>query len=67
MSYKRQERLTLRKHLGLSPVFSGVYVANLFSFLCCVFSFVFLHSMSCVLDVASVSGLSILDLPFGFL
>ena len=35
--------LTLREHLGSSPVFSGICVANLFSFLCCVvFLFFFL-------------------------
>jgi hypothetical protein len=60
---KRQEHLTLREHLGSAHVFGWVHAALHFSFLCCVcFRFV-----SCVLDVAMVSGLSILDFPFGFL
>ena len=33
----------------------------------CVFCFVCLRPVSCVPNVASVSGLSILDFPFGFL
>ena len=36
MSYKRQELLALRWCLGSHPVFGGVRVAHLFSFLCCV-------------------------------
>ena len=40
-------------------VFGGIRVAHRFSFLCCVF--LFCLSSSCV------SGLSILDCPFGFL
>jgi hypothetical protein len=51
--------------------FGGVRVAHLFklSVLCvCCFVFVLcLCLVSCVPDVASVSGLSILDFPFGFL
>ena len=43
--------------------FGEVRVAHLLSFLCCVC----LRSVSCVPNVASVSGLSILDCPFGFL
>jgi hypothetical protein len=34
--------------------------------LCCVFYFVCLHPVSCVPNVASFSGFSILDCPFGF-
>ena len=63
VSYKMQE---LHKHLGSPPVLSGVHVADLFSFLCCVFCFVCLHPVSCVPNVASFSGLSILDCLIGF-
>jgi hypothetical protein len=61
------------------PVLCGVHIAHLFSFLCCVFVlFVFilclvypmlpvsrdcLHPVSCVPNVASFSGLSILNYP----
>ena len=41
-------------------------VADLFSFLYC-FCFVCLDYMSCVPNVANVSGLSILNCPVGFL
>ena len=42
--------------------FDGVRVAHLFSFLCCVFSFVcLLRLVSCVLNVASFSELSIFE------
>ena len=34
--------------------------------LCCVFCFACLHLVSCVHNVASFSGLFILDCPFGF-
>ena len=64
VSYKMQELLTLREHLSSPSVFGGVRVTHLFTFLCCV---LFCLSSSCVPNVASVSGLSILDLPFGFL
>jgi hypothetical protein len=43
------------------PVFVGVRVAHHVSFRCCIFAFVFLRPVSCVLNVASVTGLSILD------
>jgi len=42
-------------------VLDGVRVAHLFSFLRCVFYFVCLRPVSCVPNVASFSGLSILD------
>jgi hypothetical protein len=58
VSYKRQELLTVHMHMVSSPVSGGVSVGHLFSFLCCV------RSVSCVLNVVSVSGLSILDLVF---
>ena len=47
--------------------FGGARVAHLFSFLCCVFVFVCLRPVSCVPNVTSVSGFSILDWLFGFL
>ena len=52
-------------HLGLPPVFGGVRVAHLFSFLCC-FIFVCLRPVSCVPNVASVSGFSFRNCPFVF-
>ena len=64
MSYKRHELLAIRRRLGLPPVFGGVRFAHLFSFLCCVI-LVWLRPMPCVPNVASVTGLSILDCPFG--
>ena len=51
-TYKRQELLTLRKHLRSPPIFWwGSWCSSL---LC-------LHLVSCVPNVASISGLSILD------
>ena len=66
MSHKRQEVLILPEHLGSSPVFGGIHVVHSFSFLCCVFSSVCLRPVSFVPNVASVSGLSIPDLPVRF-
>ena len=42
------------------------FVAHLFNFLCCVFMFACLRLVSCFPSVTDVSGLSILDCPFGF-
>ena len=51
--------------LGSSPAFDGVRVARRFSVLCGIcFS---LRPASCVPNVASFSGLSILDCSFDFL
>ena len=57
-----------------APVFTAVFcgdcVADLFSFLCCVvilLCFGCLRPVFCVLNVASVSRLFIIDFPFGFL
>jgi hypothetical protein len=67
--------LTLHEHMSsypsrapeFTPIISGICTAHLFSFLCCVFNFVCLRPVSCVPNIASFSGLSILDFPFGFL
>ena len=67
VSCKRQELHTLREHLGSLTVFGGVRVPRLFSFLFCVFGFVCLRPVSYAPNVASISGLSILDFLFGFL
>ena len=64
MSYKQQEVLTLCEHMGSPPVFGEGCIAHLFSFLCCVICFACLRPVSCVTNVASVSGLSIADFPF---
>jgi hypothetical protein len=77
MSCKKHELLTLREHLDSHPVFGGVCVAQPFTFRCYVvflfvcfvfvlflFCIVCSHPASCVLNVAFVSGLSILDCPF---
>jgi hypothetical protein len=67
VSYKKKELFTSRKSLDLPPGFGGVHVAHLFSLLCCALCFVCVHPVSCVLNIACVSGLSILDCPIGFL
>ena len=65
MSCGRQELLALRGRLGLRPVLGGVRIAHRFSFLCCgIFR---LRPVSFVRNVASFSGLSILECLFGFL
>ena len=67
LSYKMHELLTVCEHLGAPPDFGGIRVAPLFRFLCCMFYFVCLRPVSCITNVASVSGLPILDCPFEFL
>ena len=62
VSYKK-ELLTLHEHLGSPPVFCGSVLLICFSFLCCVFCFVCLRPVSCVSNVANVSGFPILDGP----
>ena len=42
------------------------YMNNITGFMYCVFCIVYLRPVFCVPNVASVSGLSILDFPFGF-
>jgi hypothetical protein len=44
------------------PGFDGVHVAHLFCFLCCVFCFDSLRTLSCVPNVTSFTELFILDL-----
>ena len=66
---KRQELLILHKHLSSSLVLGG---SVLLLFLASMFYYVFVFCLSsfCTLRaqyVASVSGLSFLDCPFGFL
>ena len=65
VTYKRQELFTLPEHLG----FGRVRLAHLFSLMSCfVFlCFVCLRPVSCVHNVVSVSGFTILDCPIGFL
>jgi hypothetical protein len=65
VSRERQELLALHRRLCSPLVF--VRVAHRFSFLCCVFCFVCPRPVSCAPNDDSVSGLSILDCPFGFL
>ena len=48
MSYKKQELLIIRVHLGSLDGLGGVRVAHDFSFLCCVFAlFVFVLCILC--------------------
>jgi hypothetical protein len=68
VSYKKQERLTLRENMGSPPVIGGVSVPHLFIILCWVvfLCFICLHPVSYVPNVASFSGLFILTLPLRF-
>jgi len=65
MTYKKQELLTLYVStcvLAFIPGFGGVRNAHRFSFLCCdVFLFVCRRPVSCMPNVASISGLPVLD------
>jgi len=45
---------------GFTPIFGGVRVSHLFDFLCCYYFVLFVRHVSCVPNVASFSGLSIL-------
>ena len=47
VSYKRQELLTLREHMGSSPVVGVVRVAHPFGFVCCVLSCACILCVSC--------------------
>ena len=63
VSYKRRELLTLGELIVLAPVFVGVCVAHLFSYLCCVFCILFVFVLCLVCPMLPMS----LDCPFGFL
>ena len=63
----KQELLTLREHMSTLSTFDWLSIAHLFNFLCCDYCFICLRSVYCVPNAASVSELSILDLPFRFL
>jgi hypothetical protein len=66
VSYKKQELLSLREHLGSPLVFwSGQCCSSFYSFLCCVL--VVWPHLCLVLNITCFSGLSIFDCPFGFL
>ena len=69
VSYKRQEMLALRENLVSPPIFGGVHIAQCLGFLYRVvfLCFVCLRHVSCVPNVASVSGLFILECAFCFL
>jgi hypothetical protein len=62
VSYNRQELLTLREHLGSLRLLMGSVLLPISDFVFC-----FSLSVCGVLNIASVSGLSILDCLFGFL
>ena len=49
---------TLHQHPGSPCFYGGVSVAHLFRFLCCVFCFVCHPPVSCMPNIACVSGLS---------
>jgi hypothetical protein len=70
VSHTKQVMLTLCEHLGSSPVvlvMSVLLICLVFCVVLCYFVLVCLRPVSCVPDVASASGLSILDRPFCFL
>ena len=67
MSYKKHGLLSLREDLGSPLVFGGARVTHLLSFLCCVFCFARHRPASCVGNVASVSGVSILLFSLTFI
>ena len=53
-----QEILNLHEHHGARPLFGLVLVAHLFIFLCCVYFFVCLSSVSCAECCQCISGFS---------
>ena len=67
VSYKSKARLILRQHMLSHPVFGGVRIADLLSFLYCVVFFVCLRHVYCEDNVASDDWLSVLERTFGFL
>jgi hypothetical protein len=67
VSYKKQELLTLRKHLGSPLFFGGIRVDIFVSFICCAIYFVLLVYVLCLVpNVTQLSKLFILDCPFDF-
>jgi hypothetical protein len=67
VSCGRRELLSLRGRLGSLPIFAWIRVGQLFSFLCFVFLVCCLRPVYSVPNVASFSGLSVIDSHFGFL
>jgi hypothetical protein len=67
VSCGRRVLLSLRRRLGSPPIFAWIRVGQLFSFLCFVFLVCCLRPVSSVPNVASFSGLSVIDSHFGFL
>ena len=68
VSDKKQELLIIREDSGFTPCIFVGSVLLIILVLCVVFfCFVCLCPVSCVPDVATVSGLSIPDCSFGFL
>jgi len=63
VSCERRGLPTNRGCLGTSSVFGGVYVVNLFGFLCCVFVVVCLHPVSYVPGIDGFSRLSMSYVP----
>jgi hypothetical protein len=59
MSYKKQEQLIIRRHLGSLHVLGRVRVAHDFSLLCCVFA-LFVYVLCIVCPMLAVSQ----DCPF---
>jgi hypothetical protein len=52
--------------ITITPSFCGSLVVHFFSILCCVFCFVCLRAVSCVSNVASICGLSIIKYHLRF-
>jgi hypothetical protein len=67
VSCGRSELLSLRGRQGSLPVFAGIRVGQLFNFLCFVFLVCCLRPVSFVPNVASFSGLSVIDSHFDVL
>ena len=66
MSYERKEILTFREHQGSPQILVGFVLLIFLVFYVVFFCFVSIRPVSCVPNVASFSGLSILDCLFGF-
>jgi hypothetical protein len=66
LDLQETETPNLCEHLGSPLSFGGSRVVHLFSFLCCDFCFVCLRAVSCVSNVASICGLSIIKYHLRF-